>query len=766
MMTKAPFALIALASSAALAQQLPGEGPGSGNIPAPDLFDNQLACTSNLPAPSARPMPSVVAPGATESALDVAIGMGNVQIRDGTNLRNQLGYVIPSLGSNCGMGIGNPAFTPSGQGSIATDVAEGYSALLPKFIVAYGDPGEAASTGTAGTVQRAQAALDRAEADSTSSDAVLNSLRNTLEDARAKHMRAQADFTAIAQGPIYQAAAAEWMAQALVEQGIATYNDAVTATNSAQVTLDSMNYSNYVPLGNSELVGSVVVITSGMGTVNLAQLRNYTNADLNNPQVATVADNGVTTTTDSNFDAAGQLVIPMRLTDGELGSVTRTTRVDAARANLEEHRIALTALTELRDNNKNLLLTTILTEAARRAQAETDYYEQEFQRALSDTTNQNPVTVDIPSTPQNESAPYSIASRHADYLTANNKRLSAEAGLRSAAAAREAATENVVDHFQNPESFLAQLVARRELLKAEADDVVADATNPSMAQTEAAVAAAEALKAAQAAQASYAAVVGDPDGPIDDLVVALLEEDGDDGQALVDALSQTYGATRDNLESIEALTADTDDGAEEDGAITANRKAREANAGDIETLDGRVTQNEQNIETLMTDTEEMAGMISTNAGNIATNAGNIVTNASFISQNAANIAHNSSRLDVNEYNIAQNSVRIGANEAAIGANAAAIGMNGGMILDNRNMIGEIHGQLDMMRAGVAASIAISRMPSIDGGLSFGAGVYGGETALAVGFALDHKRTTFDFGVTSSGGEVGAGIGVGVKIWGD
>ena len=763
MMTKAPIALMALASSVALAQQVPGDGPGSGNIPAPDLFDHQLACTSNLP--SARPTPTVAATGAEQSALDRVIGMGTLPILDPTVV-NDLGYVIPSMGSNCGMGLGTTSFTAAVQGAIATDVAEGYSALWPKFIAAYGDPGIESSTGTAGAVVLAQAALARAQADSTTSEAVLNSLRNTLEDAQEKHNTAQAAFNAIAQGPIYQAAAAEWMAKARVEQSITAYNEAVNQTNSAQATLDSMTYSAYVPLGNNELTTTLVIISNGMGTVNLGQLNNYTNGILGNPQVATVADNGVTTTVDSNFDATGKLVIPMRLTDGTLESITSSTRVDVARRNRDNHRIALAALKKFQDENQNVLFTTLLAEAVRRAQIETDYYEQQFNNALADNTNQNPLTVDLPSTPVDETAPYSIASRHADYLAATNGRASAEAALRSAAADREAATQNVVDQFQDPESFLAQLVARRELLKSEADEAVADARNPSMALTDAAAAAAKALEEAQDAHTRYTAVIGDPEGPIDDLVAALLEEDGDDGQALVDALSQTYGATRENLESIEALTADTEDGAEEDGPITANRKARETNAGDIEALDGRVTQNEQDIETLKSDTEEMTGMIATNAGNIsanasniATNAGNIVTNASFISQNAANIAHNSARIDVNTYNIAQNSGRIDAN-------AAAIGMNSNMILDNRNLIGELTGQVDMMRAGVAASIAISRMPSIDGGLSFGAGVYGGETALAVGFALDHKRTTFDFGVTSSGGEVGAGIGVGVKIWGD
>ena len=92
----------------------------------------------------------------------------------------------------------------------------------------------------------------------------------------------------------------------------------------------------------------------------------------------------------------------------------------------------------------------------------------------------------------------------------------------------------------------------------------------------------------------------------------MLETDGDDGRAVVDAISQTYDKTVENRDSIKALTADTEDGAEADGPITANTKK-------LDSLDGRVTQNEEDIDTLMEDTDMNAAMISTNAGNIVTN---------------------------------------------------------------------------------------------------------------------------------------------------
>ena len=164
---------------------------------------------------------------------------------------------------------------------------------------------------------------------------------------------------------------------------------------------------------------------------------------------------------------------------------------------------------KLSEENQNLLLQPIIDEAARRAQLEADYYEQQFQRVLADTTNQNPVTVDLPSTPQNEAAPYSIASRHADYLSASNKRVVAEAGLRAKAAAREAATQNMIDAFRNPGSFYAQLVERRRVLKARADQLVADSSSPSMALMDAAEAAATALTEAEDALTNYQNLAGD-----------------------------------------------------------------------------------------------------------------------------------------------------------------------------------------------------------------------------------------------------------------
>lgn len=798
----APIASMALASSIALAQN----DPGSGNIPAPGLFNSQITCSNNLPSADMRLTATQVAEGDTSSALDDAIGTGDAQITD-QNLLNALGYVIPSAGNNCGLGDGEAAFMASTQGSVATDIAEGYSALRPAYITVYGDPSVVASTGTAGALHQARVALQRAEDDETTSEARLTTLRGNVERAETADTEARARFAEIAGGsiddatvnPIYAAAIAEWTAESTVTHALANYNDAVGAANVAQTTADTLSYAAYVPLGDDSLVDDVIVNAGGATTVNLARLREYVNAT--GGREATVNADGVYDTSSSNFDSAGRLVAPNRLVDGELEAITASTQVASARTNRANRESALKALKTLQAENKNQLLQPVINEGVRRAQAEFDYYDTQLRNALADETNQNTVTVDNPNTPVDESAPFSIASRNQAYVTASNARVTAEAALRAAAADREAATQKVVDQFGSPASFYQQLIARRDALKAAADKAVTDAgASPSLELTRAAAAAATALTEAQDAQTAYQAIAGDPDGPIDDLVAVLLEADGDDGQALVDAISQTYGKTVENGDAIAALTADTEDGADDDGPVTANRKAIDSLTADTEDgadADGPVTANRKAIEDLTADTDDgaeadgpitanrkaiaknsgridtleqgvdsntemiqtNAGLISANAGNIATNAGNIVTNASFISQNAAHIAHNGARIDVNAFNIAQNGERIGLN-------TAAIGLNSGMIAENRNMIGELGGQLDAMRGGIAASIAMSRMPAIDGGISFGAGMYGGESAFAVGFALERNRTTFDIGLTSSGGEVGAGLGVGVKLWGN
>ena len=752
----------ALAAGTALAQQ----APGAGNVPAPDLFDDQITCINNIPAAMDRPTTTVVPMGAMESPLDTAIGMGNVKLdSDNTNIGTVLtniGYVIPAAGNNCGAGTGMEAFTDTGdnnQGSIATDVAEGYSDLYTKYTAVYGDPTMADSKGAKGTLDTAQKKLAMAPASNT--DAENKALQDAVDDAQKAYDRAKAAFDAVSAGPVYQAGVAEWMAQAAVIDAVDDYNTKVDNANMAKTTLDEMDYGTYVPLINTELTSAVVTVSEGMGMVNaIAALQNYANHD--GTQVATVdSTTGVTNSDNSNFDINGDLVIPQvddpdSSVDGETIDLVNTSinGVDEIRTRAENFKIAADALKKLRDDNKNPLLQDLYDEVYRRAKIESDYASGQLADTLADTTDQRTDDQKDSTHDNYEENPITISGRNAKYVDESNKRAASEADLRAKAAAREAATESTAGAFHNPTDFYNQLVARRQALKFAADKKVADASKdgatPAKGLTSAAEDAAKALTAAETAQANVAKLLGDADNPTVALINTLLETDGDDGQALADAISSNYAATKDVADSVAGLVGD-------DGAVGQNTAAIAENAEDITALDGRVTQNEADILTNAGHIMENRGMIETNTANIATNAGNIMTNTTNIATNAADIMTNAG-------NIADNAAAIGANTGAIADLGNRVGSNESAIQRNSGMIGELSESLETVRAGVAASMALAGMPAINGrGISIGVGSFDGESAFAVGFMIQGEMASFKVGVTSAGGATGASAGVGFQF---
>ena len=108
-----------------------------------------------------------------------------------------------------------------------------------------------------------------------------------------------------------------------------------------------------------------------------------------------------------------------------------------------------------------------------------------------------------------------------------------------------------------------------------------------------------------------------------------------------------------------------------DGAVIAEENARIA--GDM-ALGERID----------TETSDRMAADDELRGHITTNAGNIMANEMAIGSNADNIS---------------------ANAGSIAANMSSIGSNASAISDNRNMIGELSDDLDVVRAGVAASMA-------------------------------------------------------------
>ena len=458
-----------------------------------------------------------------------------------------------------------------------------------------------------------------------------------------------------------------------------------------------------------------------------------------------------------------------------------------------------------------------------------------------------------------------------------------EASLRGLVAAREAATAGVVSHFTNAQSFYQQLVDRRTALKTAADKVVMDATSPTDAQTKAAADAAKALTMAQAEKTKIDALFpADADNPVVDLVSELLKTGGDDGQALVDAISNTYADTQTNKDEIDTLKGQlTDaDGNPIDLTNLGDTEAVTQNTNDITALDGRVAENESDIGQIQTDLYgttsgqhgDLAACDATGLLNVANcadarsrhneadieevndklmqkkeyidnlaaeigvdpvtgegtgegghsridmNEARSMDNATAIAaettarmaadealggridaeatarmeadtmlggridaeemarmeadtalgmridSNAADIMSNAGNIMSNEMAIGANAGNITSNANAIASNMNAIGQNRSAISDNRNMIGELSDDLDVVRAGVAASMALAGMPAINGrGIAIGVGSYDGESAFAVGFQIQGEQASFKVGVTSSGGETGASAGVGFNF---
>ena len=333
------------------------------------------------------------------------------------------------------------------------------------------------------------------------------------------------------------------------------------------------------------------------------------------------------------------------------------------------------------------------------------------------------------------------------------------------------------------------------------------------------------------------ALTGDPDSPASELLSALLESDADkedDGLALVNAVSSTHQTAMDaksKVDELEERIGDTSDVA--------------ANTESITTLDGRVTENENDIAKingdLYGDTESQhddatacqagaGGLLNTancadarsrhneatledhemklmqkkeyidnlaaeigvdpvtgegtmdgysridhnemrsmaNSGMIETNAGNIMMNAGNIKTNADNIAAETmARMDADMMlagGIDANKAAIGTNASAISALDGRVGANASAITRNSNMIGELSESLEVVRAGVAASMALAGMPAVNGrGIAIGVGSFDGESAFAVGFQIQGEQASFKVGVTSGGGATGASAGVGFNF---
>ena len=553
-------------------------GPASAQqIPAPDLFDDQVSCSSNVPA------------GMADAALATALGM---TIMDGTEIdlaqddQSQdipgnpggalmnLNYIIPPGNNNCGGGDATVDHDDDGatpevlattvSDAIATDVATGYTETLTAYLALRAEDA---------TVKAANKALNDLLMDDIDDDiqtATIAAARETLLGAQTKQTAAQRALSAVGTGPINKLGIAEWQAKFAVEDAVTAWNTAVDGLETAETALNPLNYAKYVPVTSTQLLALV----DSNGDVNLANVRQYANAEGDNTSTQD-AMTGVITGA-SAFDAAGNLIVPMEVfdhdddsdTDNALGPTRASMTYAQVKMRLTEVGDVVKALEKLQTDNKNALLTPAITEAVRRAKAEQVHYEGQFAAMVADTTDLNTDNDNDATT-----MPDSISARYSKYTAAETVRDNAGVGLTTAFQAREMATSAVAAAFTNPQNFYQQLVDRREFLKSgkEAEvtrlaDLTGDdaATEAETTAASAAVTAAEtALTAATDAQAAFQSLVAD-DSPVKDLVNELLKSDatGDDGGELVDAIAGAYdaatGASDANTERLDALLTATD----------------------------------------------------------------------------------------------------------------------------------------------------------------------------------------------------------------
>ena len=743
----------------ALAQMPDPQRPGDGNIPAPNLFDSVIACTGNVPL-----LKDTGRPTAGPNPLGMAISMG---VAIDADLREDLLYVLPS--TNCGGDT-----TIAMKDDFAYDVAAGYQEVRSKYV---------ALTAAEGALKSAQ-------------QAATSSFPNTEAIGAASEQVgiAQAALDLIASGPVYQAAIAEWRAKDSVESAITDWNDAVAKEVTAKAAVDLATYRNSIHLADatsSQLRG--LITRTGAGTAADPYVYTLVSTSALNDYVGLTDDgSGPDPTSNTNYQG-GKLQFDTydhdTNTDTPEINEPMTETVAVMRTRLSDAKTALSNLEAFIEANPTTIasLTSKYEEALKRARAEVGHHETQLNNSLASGADARSDS-EIALTGDDAVAPYSIASRNAAHQSALATRDAAGTTLTTHAKAREGATKAVIDEFTNPASFYDQLVARRTALKAQKDKVVMDAgAGATETQTTAAKDAQTALENAQTAQTDYNNLVGEEGDPAGALIAELLKTDGDDGKALVNAISSNYDTANDAKTTAERVEASID-GLTGDGgvvdmntdAIAENAEAINANTVSIDSIESEVWDADGNSRIDANEARSMANSsaIMENTNNIAENASNIMglrtdvdSNMGRITQNEADIMTNAGHIMANDGRITANEGRITANEGnissnadAIAANMNSIGQNASAIGRNSEMITGLQDQMEIVRAGVAASMALAGMPAINGrGISIGVGSFDGESAFAVGFQVQTEMASFKVGVTSAGGETGASAGVGFQF---
>ena len=270
--------------------------------------------------------------------------------------------------------------------------------------------------------------------------------------------------------------------------------------------------------------------------------------------------------------------------------------------------------------------------------------------------------------------------------------------------------------------------------------------------------------------------------PSVDLLDAMLRQD-DTGGAIFEAVEDTYQLTAVNKAKIttnesaistnEGSISTNDKGistnkasiATNESAISTSAESISTNANGISTNKESISTNANGISTNKESTVANQSAISMNANGISTNKESITTNLSAISTNANGISTNKESIATNLSTISTNAESISTNAKGVSANATAITSATGLINSNSLDIQRVEIQMaenvDLLKSGIASSLAIAGMPAAprDGmGFSIGTGYFDGESAVAMGLTYVDSNRTFKLSVGHAGGETSASAG--------
>ena len=304
-------------------------------------------------------------------------------------------------------------------------------------------------------------------------------------------------------------------------------------------------------------------------------------------------------TASTSVTTIGGIVTLLRAREGALTTASNTLKAAREAGNLD---------------------TRELEEAERRARVARDHVKNELDRLTAIVRAQNRAYAD--------GSEITIGTGEDQVVLARNHRqvLSgfgqigtqvdmAQKAVVDAVKALDTANKDARDALGNAKAYLNQLVTLREFDQAKAQAAHDEVTNPAPALVSDLADAKKATMDAMDLRTTYQELTGDSEDPTpaNELVDALLKPESlangnpnpedDDGLAVVQAVSRTYDATQANKGEIDALKGQLtdEDGNPIDLTNLGDTEAVTQNTDDIMSLDGRVTENEDDIAQIETD---------------------------------------------------------------------------------------------------------------------------------------------------------------------